>query len=426
MKNWKLYLAVALGVPWLAHAGSTLDLQQAVEQALSTDPWIKASEFRQKSLEERAIAAGQLPDPRLSVALANMPLDTLEFTQEPMTQFKLGLSQMFPPGDTLQLRSDKMQTLAQAQPAMRADRQGKAEMRVTGLWLEVWLARESAVLLETKRVHFQQLAEVVTSMYSTTAGRARQQDVIRARLELSRLDDRLEMLKQREDAARGQLSEWIGELAYRPLPRELPRLEPLLDYTQPDENALQAIWMRHPAVRALDRRIAAAEREVALARQKYKPGWGVSVSYGYRGEDALGKDRADFVSLGVSMDLPLFTANRQDRQVEAAVAGVDALEQQRLLLLRSLRSNWEKARENLQSLDERIGRYRMEILPQMADQAEASLTAYTNDDGDFAEVMRARIAELNASIDLLGLQVARLKNIAQLNYTLLAAAGEGE
>ena len=52
----------------------------------------------------------------------------------------------------------------------------------------------------------------------------------------------------------------------------------------------------------------------------------------------------------------------------------------------------------------------------MHNQAEASLIAYTNDDGDFAEVIRSRIAVLNASIDSLSIDVERQKNIVQLNY----------
>ena len=52
----------------------------------------------------------------------------------------------------------------------------------------------------------------------------------------------------------------------------------------------------------------------------------------------------------------------------------------------------------------------------MREQAEASLTAYTNDDGDFAEVVRSRIAELNAQIDALNIAVDRQKTISQLNY----------
>ncbi len=426
MRQRMLPWALVACLPWYAWADDTLRLRQALEQAAETDPWLKASEYEQQTLQEKAVAAGQLPDPKLNVALANLPVDTFEFSQEPMTQFKVGVSQMFPPGDTLALKSERLRTLAEVQPVMREDRQGQAALQVTVLWLDVWLARESAAVLETKRSYFEQLVDVVTSTYATAAGRARQQDVLRAQLELSRLDDRLARLRQAEEAARGKLAEWIGEQARLPLPHTLPDLAPLADYRQVDRERLQAIWVAHPSVVAVDRKIEAAKQAVEIAQQKYRPGWGVNASYGYRAEDAQGRDRADFVSVGVTVDLPLRTGSRQDRDVKAAVASTDALGQQRLLVLRALQSRWTKTSENLASMDDRIVRYRQKILPQMAEEVEATLTAYTNDDGDFADVMRARIAELNAAIELLKLQVSRLKNIAELNYTLLAAAGKGE
>ena len=56
--------------------------------------------------------------------------------------------------------------------------------------------------------------------------------------------------------------------------------------------------------------------------------------------------------------------------------------------------------------------------------AEASLSAYTRDDGDFAEVVRARIAELNARIEALDIDIARLQTITQLNYFFATSAAE--
>jgi hypothetical protein len=58
----------------------------------------------------------------------------------------------------------------------------------------------------------------------------------------------------------------------------------------------------------------------------------------------------------------------------------------------------------------------------MAEQAKAALAAYNNDDGDFAEAVRARIAELNARIESLDIAVARQKTIAQINYLLVDAS----
>ena len=44
------------------------------------------------------------------------------------------------------------------------------------------------------------------------------------------------------------------------------------------------------------------------------------------------------------------------------------------------------------------------------------------DDGDFAEAVRARIAELNAKVDALAIAVDRQKTIAQINYLLAEAS----
>jgi outer membrane protein TolC len=58
------------------------------------------------------------------------------------------------------------------------------------------------------------------------------------------------------------------------------------------------------------------------------------------------------------------------------------------------------------------------ILPQIQEQADASLSAYTTDDGDFSEVMRARISQLSAQIDLIDIQIEKCKIRIQLGYFL--------
>ena len=87
-------------------------------------------------------------------------------------------------------------------------------------------------------------------------------------------------------------------------------------------------------------------------------------------------------------------------------------------------ADFEKTRTQLIRQNERQRLYQDQLLPQMSEQAEASLTAYTNDEGDFAEVVRSRIAELNARIDALGIDVERQKSIIELNYYFTDNADE--
>jgi outer membrane protein TolC len=419
-------------------AGNTLTLEETVRAAQLNDPWLAGNRHSQDAIESMSVAAGTLPDPKITFGLANLPTDTFDFNQEAMTQFKVGVAQMFARGDSLAIKRKQIETVGSQFPFQRLDRKAKIVVAVSKLWLDAYKAQESITLIERDRPLFEQLADVAEASYSAALGKTRQQDIVRAQLELTRLDDRLTVLRQKQEMLMEKLSEWLSEYfreqysdnsiaeTVRPwssleLDKSLPDIkmmqEPLyLAEQQADPQKLYEYFSRHPSLLSVDRKIEASKIGIDLAREKYKPVWGVNVNYGYRDEDQNGRDRADFVSIGFSFDLPYFTGNRQDKEVESSISQTEAVKTKKWALLRKMIAGFEKTRAQLNRLDERQLLYQVQLLPQIHEQAEASLTAYTNDDGDFAEVVRSRIAELNAQIDALGIDVERQKNIIELNY----------
>ena len=191
-----------------------------------------------------------------------------------------------------------------------------------------------------------------------------------------------------------------------------------------DENSLKPgqlalVFSSHPAVKAVDKNIDATRIGVDLAEQKYQPQWGVNASYGYRADDPLGNSRADLFSIGVVFDLPLFTGNRQDKEVSSAIANTEVIKTEKLLLIRQLISAFTSAKGQYFRLKERQTLYTERLLPQIHEQVEASLTAYTNNEGEFSEVVRGRIAELNAHIEFLTMNTKEQKIILEMNYLLV-------
>ena len=168
------------------------------------------------------------------------------------------------------------------------------------------------------------------------------------------------------------------------------------------------ILVAHPAVKALEQKRKVFEKTTELAKQQYTPQWGVNASYAYRDDMPSGQSRADFFSVGVTFDVPLFTKNRQDKEVAAAIADSQAVKTEKFLLIKQMLSALEVEIKQLARLRERQTLYKQGILQQTNEQAEASLTAYTNDDGDFSEVVRARIAVLNAQIAALNLSLIHI------------------
>ena len=411
----------------------------AVKAAQKNDPWLAGNKHQQQAVEALSHAAATMPDPKMSVGLANLPTDGFDFSQEGMTQLKVGITQMFPRGDTLAIKNQQLRIESEAYPFQRADREAKVAVTVGSLWLDAYRVQQSIALIEQNRSLFEQLADVAQASYSSALGKTRQQDIVRAQLELTRLDDRLDILAQQQNAYLGMMAQWlstafvessqqdaISQLHNIQLAQQLPQLDLLnneLVYSKTwfSVDVLAKHFANHPAIFALHKKISASKTGINLAEQQYKPEWGVNASYGYRDDDPMGNSRSDFFSVGVTFDLPLFTENRQDMTVKSAISKTEAVKTEKILLLRQLLGAFSSGKGRLLRLEERKTLYETRLLPQVHDQAEASLTAYTNDDGDFAEVVRSRIAVLNAQIDDLVIQVAEQKIILELNYLFVGS-----
>ncbi len=419
-----------------------LSFAQAIKKAQKNDPWLDGSRHKQQSLESLSHAANTQPDPKVSIAFANLPTDSFDFSQEGMTQLKVGVSQMFARGDSLAIKNKQLKLQSQQQPLQRQDRQNKVAVTVGSMWLDLYRIQQSISLIEQNRSLFEQLSELVEASYGSGLGKTRQYDIVRAQLELTRLEDKLNQLKLEQNRYQGMLRQWLTDFSFAGaatrqsnlnsslttinISGELPQLTLINQSVVYHEKALATeqlalLLAEHPSVLAIDKKIAATGKNIDLAEQKYQPQWGVSASYGYRGDDQIGNSRADLFSLGVVFDVPLFTNNRQDNEVKSAIAKTEAIKTEKLLLIRQLISAFASAKGRLLRLNERQALYQDRLLPQIHDQAQASLTAYTNDDGDFAEVVRARIAELNAQIDFLAINVQQQKIILEINYLFVGS-----
>ena len=397
-------------------ANSELQLTNVVNTAIENDPWLRQSARMQDALIEESYAEGALPDPRVTIGAANLPTDTFDTGQEAMTQATIGFSQRIPRGDSRQLAGEQKTRMAEVQPFRRENRREQVTERVTHLWLELWRTQESIRLIESNRGLFEQLSDVAEAGYTSATMGSRQQDIIRASLELTRLEDRLAALNTQLAFSRESLGEWIGaDAAQLPVPGEIPPellAEHAKMWPETDVNGL----IRHPSIRATDQLIDAQAIDVDLARQAYKPEWSVFAQYGYRDRAPNGQDRADLFSVGIGFDLPIFTGNRQDRKLRSSTARLEAARSERILQMRELQARARAAMARIEQLDDRIRLYRQTLLPQMEEQASAALTAYDNDDGDFAEAVRARIDELNAQVELTQIIAERAKSLASFRY----------
>lgn len=395
-------------LPTFADQRTPLTLAEAEDLALAREPGTVALLERGAALAEQAVAAGQLPDPVMNVGVMNYPVSGGGFSAEPMTQAQFGIRQAFPRSRVRSLGTQKFESMADEAEAGAAARQRDVLQWTRAAWLDVYYWQRARDVVEQSRPFFADMVSVTRSLYAV--GRKTQADVLRAELELSRLEDRLIETERSRAEAQARLSRWLGQDAWRPAALKMPAWGAI-----PEMQALQSALAQHPALEAADANIAARHSAVAMAEENKKPGWMLELGYGYRdGYDAGGEPRPDFVSLAVSFDLPFFTKNRQDRHLAAALREKSAALENRAALNANLGSQLAGEYARWSDLSRRIELYEQRILDQSTVRAEAAMLAYQSDAGDFADVMRASIDDLNTRLDHIRLQVERAKSYAAI------------
>lgn len=391
-------------------ARADLDISTAVRLALADDPLIAASKARSQAFSDNAIADGQLPDPKLKTGIYNLPTDNFHLDEEPSTQLRLGIQQAFPRGKTLRYRQRQSEWKAMSAMARAELGARRTRLDVRKYFLELYYQTRADEIVAATRKLFSQLVDITQSHYAT--GRVNQQDVLQASLELSRLDDRTTRILNEIDINRATLMKWIGDPALLTVNSTFPEL-PLPAAREQIEAALA----EHPAIRAETAMLEAENQSIQIAREQYKPGWSAGLEYRKRfGEDPNGDDRSDMMAAMVTVDIPLFPKNRQDKRLSASIQQATSVQLSRDDKLRELKQQLDMDYANWQRLGERSTLYESQLLQASTANAQASLNAYQSGVTEFTTLMRARITELDVRLADLRIRVDRAKSQASLLY----------
>lgn len=389
-----------------------LSLKQAEQLAIQSDPTIESFKATSQSYVDVSVADDTLPDPKLRLGAVNVPVDTFDLEQEQMTQLKVGIQQDFPRGDVLSIKQQQSQYLSRAAMSMADDAQLKIIRDVRETYLNLFYEVSAYQIIRETRKLFSELVKITESNYA--AGRVNQQDVVLAGLELSRLDDRSTKIQAQEEVYRANLAQWIGDVAWNSISMNFPALPKL-----PEQVDLNHIIPLHPLIRAESAKVNASKQMTEMARQEYKPGWSLLVDYGFRsGNNPDGTERADFATALVSLDIPLFTGNRQDKKVSSNEKKIVAARYSKDDKLRKLKQLYEKNQHIWQRLGEREQLYKNSLLTAAKNNSKASLKAYQSGVSEFNTLMRAQITELDVRLEDMRVRVDRAAAQARLLYII--------
>jgi outer membrane protein TolC len=397
-----LPLAVTFAAIAIPAAAEPLTLVEAERLALTHAPSYAQAQANLSAAAERVVHEGRLPDPQLYIGVVNVPSDSFKLDEEDMTMTMIGVRQAFPPGATRSLRTRRAEH-EQVHEQSRLEGVRRALLRdVRQTWLQLYyLDSALKVLRENQTLQRAQLRSIEARY---RAGVEPPQAVLKTRQVLARLEQREPMLQAEIAKTQARLARWIGPRAWAPLPDTLPTLATAIDSIE---------VKRHPEVQAAYAMRDAAQAEADIARQDYKPGLMLDLSYGIRRSSPTGVDRSDMVSAMVTFDLPIFRAKRQDRRLAERQALELAARHEAEDRAREFEAMFQAVRAEIQALEASERIFATRIVPDAQREADVTVSGFAREQ---TELREARMKALEAELELTRLRVDLTKARAELLY----------
>lgn len=405
------YIVLCLLIVFSFANAQAMSLQQAEDYALANSYEIKSLSAESDAKGEQAVADGQLPDPTLSIGAANVPTDNFSITQSNMTQVQLGVSQQFPKGKTLSLMTKQENIISQEIKGQLALTCLDIVKQVREEWLSLYYWQRVVALYEEQDKVFQHWLSVTKTKLAN--GRAQHSDVVRAQLEISQLQQSILNAQMQLEKTHAKLSRWIGD--------KVADLEVALpDFTIPTSlDEVLARLKEHPQLKVDAYKSQEGLAGIELSQQQFKPGFGVGVVYGLRqGEDSSGNQRSDFVGANITMDIPLFTANRQDKSLLASQNKYVSAQADEQADYKFFVSEAKNTYVSYQLLEKQNALYQNDLLKQAETYTQATEIAYQNQQTDFLTLVRAYIEQYQTQLNAVKVLVDEKKAQIEILYLM--------
>ena len=355
-----------------------LQLSDLVRDALERNPEIQAAQRSVDAQRARIPQAKAWPDPMISVGYGGNVVPPFTVMRgDPSSARQIMAEQEIPfPGKT-RLRGQIAAREAEAESHSVDDVARRVATEVKEAYFELYYTDQGLETLRKDRGILEKLAKVAEIRYSV--GKAAQQDVLRAQVELSRLTERETLLEETRQTLEAQLNSLRDRPVDTPLGatgevQESPLVQTIDELQAAAESSL-------PALKRQQTLIASNRLAVDLARKDVKPNFSIGYTYMQR------PGMPDMYGLTFSTSLPIFRHSKQDPAIREAAENLESarrMEQNELTVLRyRVKQEYLQAR----AADRLLQLYAQGIVPQSRLTLESSLASYETGAIDFQSVL---------------------------------------
>jgi outer membrane protein TolC len=362
-------------------------LADLIDEGLVQNKEIQSMEAQVESLKDEISFAGALDDPRLGLAILNLPADSFRFDREPMTQKQISIAQKIPWFGKLDLKTQRATLKALRQMAILEAKRLELAKEIAKTYYDLAFVADSLVTNKRLIEIVTQLLRVAETRYATGSGL--QQDVLQAQVEMSKLLDEKISIQKRQRTLANRINELLNREQFITIEPQVG-LE-FINLQFDDDELTSLALQQNPQLRIKQTDIDIARIEIELAKKEYWPDMDFKFAYGQRDEDRTGRSLPDFVSGQVVMNIPIWQKNRQDPKLAAVLKMSEAAEKSFRSLAKGLPFRVDALVTEIRDTQKNYKLFTEALLLQADQWADSSQAAYKVGSLEFNTMLNAQI-----------------------------------
>ena len=351
-------------------------------EAEENNPGLRAAYYAWQKALEQIPQVTSLQDPKLTfMEYLRNNVETRTGAQD----FQLGITQMFPYPGKLSLRGRIAAEEARALEQEFIKARLALRREVQDAYYEHYYLEQAIRITQENLELLKHLERVASTRYGVA--RTSNQDVIKAQVELGKLENDLRTVEDFRNPVRARLNAALNRDPGSPLspPGEIN----LQKLPQETEALLEIAYRANPDLKALDARIRKEKSRMELAKKESYPDFNLGLNWvntNSRIDTDLQGEGDDVLMGSVQVNLPVHR-KRLAAQVKEAELGVREINSRRAEKENRLNVDLQTAVYRLRDAERKMELYSGALIPKARQSLLVTETAYSAEEADFLDLV---------------------------------------
>ncbi len=386
-----------------------------VEEALKKNPELQAAKLRWEASKERIPQARALDDPTLGVTYFGEQVQTRVGEK----QASVMASQKIPFFGKLRLKGEVAAKKAKVFEETFRTQEREIIAKAKSAFYDLYWVHKSMGLEEENKELLRRFVKIAEIKYAT--GKATQQDVLKAQVELSKIVNELITLEQLKETAKARINVLLNRRPETLLgnPEEIN----ITELTVSLEDLYQRAKEISPELGMQKHKIERDKAAYALAKKQYFPDFTFGLNYTFINDmpssvmsSPVGESRDSYTGT-LSINIPIFQKRKYDAGVREANARLKSSEKTYENMENMTLFNVKDLHFKVQTAERLVKLYKDSIIPQAKQSLKAAEIGYQTGQVDFLNLIDSqrvllgfKLANYRAVADF-GINVAELEKV---------------